>query len=213
MAWQELQRKIESEEFTAMLNVASTSKAYLTGLNEQPAFKELTQLLRDSFADVNEVVRRIRALATVEIDPHYENPYDSALAAYVWALAVTRPNIARVAAVAAVSARQTWWGREVATQVLDTIPTSLVNRETENAVFCFVSTEPELRATTASTSVQGWVLSGAMKIEHPPEVTLNSMVILNDSISVSYYNQQFLPGVIRKNERMSTETQRIEWTH
>ena len=59
MSLQMLFQQIESEEFTAKVNIASTRKVFLSALSEEPAFETLLELL-DNQKNVTPILSRIR---------------------------------------------------------------------------------------------------------------------------------------------------------
>ncbi len=138
MDWSQLLGEIESQEFAVRLNVASTRRVFLVALKAEPAFLRLTALLRETPALGTRVLRRVATLAGLDFDLRYEHPYDSALAAYAWALAAETPEAARIAAELLISTRQTLWAREIAHLILEAMPASTTDSETHN----LTTTEP-----------------------------------------------------------------------
>jgi hypothetical protein len=111
--------KIESPEFDAHVNVASTQRVFLAALKTSPAYRDLLQYLQRNPDAAQEIFSRVKDLVTLQFDPRYANPNDAAIAAYLWALAQTQPEFGRITAEVVLSARQTWWARTVALLVLD----------------------------------------------------------------------------------------------
>jgi hypothetical protein len=111
--------KIESPEFDAHVNVASTQRVFLAALKTSPAYRDLLQYLQRNPEASQEIFLRVRDLVALQFDPRYANPNDAAIAAYLWALAQTQPELGRMTAEVVLNARQTWWARTVALVVLD----------------------------------------------------------------------------------------------
>jgi hypothetical protein len=110
--------KVESDAFSAKANLASGWSTFRRALLEDATTARLTSALRDSLTNIETIVTRVYTLATVQIDHRYANPYDIALAAYLWALSMVAPGTARLAAEVVLGARQTWWARETASALL-----------------------------------------------------------------------------------------------
>src|SRR5271166_4276588 len=111
--------KIESPEFDAHVNVASTQRVFLAVLKTSPAYQELFLYLRRNAEASQVIFSRVKGLVALQFDPRYANPNDSAVAAYLWALAQTHPEFGRMTAEVVLNARQIWWARTVALLVLE----------------------------------------------------------------------------------------------
>src|SRR3989344_3234302 len=127
MSLQKLLAQIESESFVSSVNVVSTRRAFIEALFQNTDFTNLVKSLRDNADYRTALLARIRELATSQINHRYENPYDTAMATYAWALTQVSPKIARIGAELLTSARQTWWAREIAALILEEIPVSFVD--------------------------------------------------------------------------------------
>jgi len=132
MSLQKLLAQIESESFVSSVNVVSTRRAFIEALFQNTDFTNLVKSLRDNADYRTALLARIRELATSQINHRYENPYDTAMATYAWALTQVSPKIARIGAELLTSARQTWWAREIAALILEEIPVSFVDDVTES---------------------------------------------------------------------------------
>jgi|GEM_PF-6871341 len=129
---------VESAEFEAEVNLASTPRVFWSILSASQAFQELLAYLHEDPSNVIRVMQRAKVLVEIDVDPRFANPYDTALAAYVWALTKEEPPLARIAAEIALTANQTWWAREVAEIVLKPLPTldnTVQTHTTPNGLF------------------------------------------------------------------------------
>jgi hypothetical protein len=112
---------VESDAFSAQANLASGWTIFRAALLENATTTRLSSILRDSPKNVETIVNRVQALVNAQIDHRYANPYDVALAAYLWSLSAVDPGTARIAAEIVLGARQTWWARETASALLATL--------------------------------------------------------------------------------------------
>ncbi len=116
MTQAEAMREIEGHAFAARVNVGSDLRTFLRAAQEEPAVKFLfAELSREEAA--NTLVQRVSELSGEPVDPRYENPWDSALAIYLWMLSLKAPHLARIAAEATAQAAQCWWARTLAEQL------------------------------------------------------------------------------------------------
>ena len=87
--------RIESDRFSALVNVASNVKTFLRAVSEQPEITELAAAMHRP--DVSqEVCKRALAIASAEVDEAYEHPGDAALGAYLWLLSNMLPLVENV---------------------------------------------------------------------------------------------------------------------
>ena len=115
---------VESPRSAARLNVASGSEHFLRLLSQDPVVREL---LADATirSQAEDVLRRLLHLAQQCVDPRYENPFASALAAYLLVLHSTHLDLARIAAEAVrATARNCWWAERTAREALKRETTS-----------------------------------------------------------------------------------------
>ena len=165
MTWSEVFQQIESYEFAARINIASSRKIFLLALSTDPAFHKLAEMIREAADSSDRVLKRIKSLTEMQFDYRYENPFDAALAAYAWALAKESiPSHARIAAELLISARQTWWAREVASMILEEVPASVSDAQTENRSIVASGFKSEgIRAIISSGSVcQSFLVSALL---------------------------------------------------
>lgn len=160
--------KIESERFAARVNVANSLSVFLDALSEDPAFISLIEHIRENYPITLRILLRIKRLAGLEIDYRYANPYDSALAAYAWAIqTLDMPETASIAAELLLSARQTWWARKIASLIINESPESERTKKAEhtsNNVIKFLWKEDEERVTpSGSYGYQPDVLSALIR--------------------------------------------------
>ncbi|MBA3921134.1 MAG: hypothetical protein H0X31_05265 [Nostocaceae cyanobacterium] len=110
-------KKIESYEFAAIVNVASSFPIFLrTAYNEQVT-KELIKQLEDP-ENLWLVLKRSVELSQREIDLQYENPWDTALTVYLWVLSLTKLEAAQTAAAFVRQAKNGWWSTKFANALL-----------------------------------------------------------------------------------------------
>jgi hypothetical protein len=114
---QELFSGIESRRFAALVNVASNLKTFLRALDAQPEVQNLAAAMASSEVQ-SAVLARVTELAGKDFDQAYENPWDSALAAYVWLLNTADPQMAAAAATQVRTCSRCWWASKVAQKAL-----------------------------------------------------------------------------------------------
>lgn len=117
----DLFRDIESHEFAVELGIASTRELYRELLASHPHVLELIEAMAARRQVGAEILERINSISAIEHDPNYANPYDAALAAYLWCLNshwVSSPEVARFAANQVLKVNDLWWSRALAIEVL-----------------------------------------------------------------------------------------------
>lgn len=117
MTLKEATQEIESHEFVARVNVASDFRTFLRAVAEQKVIHVLSQELAAS-ENRQYVLNRVLELSRRKVDLRYENPWDTALTAYVWLLNVKDWDLAKIAAEAAARAPQCWWATKMAHHIL-----------------------------------------------------------------------------------------------
>jgi hypothetical protein len=116
MTFAETMRAIEQDEFAAEMNLAAGTKAFRRRLREHNLFRRLTELAKENPA---EVAGRIEGISHLEIDQGYENPFDTALSAYLMALSdVAEPERISKAAAAVLRTPKCWWASGLARELL-----------------------------------------------------------------------------------------------
>jgi hypothetical protein len=118
-ATEALFQSIESKQFSALVNVASNLKTFLRAADSQPEVRQLATAM--NLPDVRSaVLDRVLELARREIDSTCENPWDAALAVYLWLLQSTDGALAAAAAKKIQQCPGCWWARTMAERVLGT---------------------------------------------------------------------------------------------
>jgi hypothetical protein len=117
MIIREAMQEIESHEFAARLNVASDFRTFIQAAKSQEAVLTLWQEL-DSPEKCQQVLYRVFELSRQRVDPRYENPWDTALAVYVWLISSKDLDLARMAAEVAAQAPQCWWATKISRHIL-----------------------------------------------------------------------------------------------
>ena len=110
--------QIESPTFAARFCIASGKKVFLAALASDATVNKLAGRLRARPRLIDKVLKRIRELARQQVDTRYENPLDTALAAYLWCLDQVDRGVARIGAEFVLGAPQIWWARELSNVVL-----------------------------------------------------------------------------------------------
>lgn len=112
---------IESHRFSAVVNVASDFNHFLQALASTPEFRNL--LVSPSAPDARaRVLERLLEVAAREIDPAYENPWDAALAAYLYRIWRTDKSQALIAANRVLSCANCWWSQKLAQELVASAP-------------------------------------------------------------------------------------------
>jgi hypothetical protein len=109
--------QIESERFSATLNVVSGLKQFVRGLSSAVEIQELLASARSDM-DPGVVAGRFDQVAAQETDPVHENPWDVALAAYLHVLNQVDPNRAAICAERALHFPNGWWSTKIADEIL-----------------------------------------------------------------------------------------------
>lgn len=106
--------KIETHEFSGLLNLGSSLEPVCRAAREEPAVQDLWHELTSEEARL-ELFGRIVDLCHFETDVHYENSYDAALAVYLWLLTLSDPaagtpqSLGRLAAWIILGTPRLWW--------------------------------------------------------------------------------------------------------
>jgi hypothetical protein len=117
MTLDEVMKEIESHAFAARVNVASDLRTFLRAAQAERSVNDLLEEL-DSPEKRPAVLSKIYELTQRQVDPRYENPWDTALAVYVWAMSVRDSDLATIAAEAAAQAPQCWWAAKLSRKIL-----------------------------------------------------------------------------------------------
>lgn len=116
MTLQNVMETIEGHQFAAEVNLAAGFDAFHRGLQNHSLFGELADLIKDPGA-LKTVLVRLIELSRKPIRMQYENPFDSAMAAYLMAVDGVDPEVAAVAAEAVSKAPNCWWASQVSTGI------------------------------------------------------------------------------------------------
>jgi len=108
-------REIESSEFSAQMNIASGFKMFEELVTRNVWYVMLMSLTRELGPEI--LFKRIEELAASEFDHKYENPSDTALAAYVLILDEISHSAALSAAQILNDVKQLWWTKRVINRV------------------------------------------------------------------------------------------------
>lgn len=112
--------EIESHDFAAKLNVASSMRAFFAIAGNEPVVREMIEELSNSTESFEEILGHLNELSRLRIDRRYENPNDTALAILLWAIQFSNPNPGYVytAAEFVDRAPQCWYARKLARLLL-----------------------------------------------------------------------------------------------
>ncbi len=114
----ELFRNIESHDLAADLNLALNLSNFFKIADEQESIRNLKLLIND-LDNINIILLRINDLIEEKVDLRYENPYDTAVAVYTWALFSEHKQAGKIAAEYATNLRQGWWAIKYARNILN----------------------------------------------------------------------------------------------
>lgn len=117
MTFEETQMEIESGSMVTRLNAASGLKTFLRGIQGEHAVQELRKILTDKEIQEKAFSRLIQ-LSRQRIDRQYENPWDTALTIYLWAISSIDQALAVLAAEIVAQAPQCWWAKKLSSQLL-----------------------------------------------------------------------------------------------
>jgi len=117
MSLQNVMDSIEGHQFAAEANLAAGFDAFHRGLQNHLLFRELSDLMRDDAVALKTVLVRLIELSQTPIRMQYENPFDSAMAAYLMAVEGVDPEVAAVAAEAVSKAPNCWWASQISSRI------------------------------------------------------------------------------------------------
>lgn len=127
MSWHESLATVDNDNFAIELGRTAGTSAFFRAAKKTPAVSELVQVMRTSGEATEAVLDRLDALAALEIDPRYENPNDAALAALLWSVGASHPEMVLAAAEVVYRARQCWYSKKLAGMILSPAPTDSGN--------------------------------------------------------------------------------------
>ena len=114
----EIMDTIESRRLDARLNVASSFSIFFKAAYREQAPRALIEKMHNSPRNIWLVLQRTVELTQKEIDLRYENPWDTALTVYMWALSLVDLEIAETAAAFVAEADNCWWAKKLANHIL-----------------------------------------------------------------------------------------------
>jgi hypothetical protein len=160
--------QIESREYATAVNLASDYKQFLRAMRVNTQCQFLLRLTSISPENRNAVLTRLNELCQRPIDEEFENPWDAALATYLWVLSNIDLHLTAVAVNRVLSCRNCWWSKKLAEQLQDSIGRSeplTFNAGANTGYFqkgMMVSYDSH-----ASRSAQRIILNRARVAEHP----------------------------------------------
>jgi len=160
----ELFRAIESDRFSALLNVVSGYRSFTRAVEQQPEVQQLRSAMRQPDVQLSVFVRLVQLL-TREPDPKLENRNDVAVAVYIWSLTTLSSPLASVAAALVAQRHDFWWARKVAERV---VPFGSIPTESGSSI-SVLGDRPHLIVGACNTKPIGYVVfGGRRRIERPP---------------------------------------------
>jgi hypothetical protein len=96
MSLQNVMETIEGHQFAAEVNLAAGFDAFHRGIENHSLFRDLAVLIKDPGV-LKTVLVRLIELSRKPIRTQYENPFDSAMAAYLVAVDAVDPEVAAAA--------------------------------------------------------------------------------------------------------------------
>lgn len=122
MTFEEALFDIRGHEFAARLGVASDLRTFLRAAGKQDSVQTIFDEMSSgetSEESQRHVLCEILRLSRLRVDFRFQNPWDSALAALVWALSRVNLPLARLAVEAVMKAPQCWWAPRVADNIFE----------------------------------------------------------------------------------------------
>ena len=117
MTLDEVISAIEDSQFAAESNLASGSKTFHLNLRRHRMVSELAKHMKEPLV-AEAILKRVVELAGKPVQPLFENPFDTALTAYLTALEIQSPELLRHAAEAVVNTPNCWWAAEMSLRLL-----------------------------------------------------------------------------------------------
>ena len=108
---------IESRQFAAELSTVSSTEAFFGVLAHHPIVLRVLENLRTSGTQLEEMMGRVLDLCAVISDPRYENPYDVALATYLWLTHFSQQGISQSLAANIDRVPRTWYAKKLAFRI------------------------------------------------------------------------------------------------
>ena len=186
-------QEIESNQFSARLNVASSFKVFIHTALKESVFKELILELTKSRYNIWLVLQRATELAQKEFDSRYENPWDTALTIYLEALSLVKPKVAETAASFILRSPNCWWATRLAKSVLNkkktTIPSNVVKIDVDTGqqpIAARPISNPQRKASLPPYSLNKSSTSGlTMVTKSARRTNKSSQVVANFPVNVA----------------------------
>lgn len=170
-----IMQEIEGAEFRFVANLAGGIRAFKEIVREQKTFESLQEYVGSNADCGQEVLARIYTLASLETDPQYEHPYDTAMAAYLFALEITGSQYSAQAADVLTSVSTLWWAAKIADQVLAN------NEQRSQTTDVYETAEPDeipyLYLNNVVKDVKDYIV-GAVMLYHSRLLAANSRVLI-----------------------------------
>lgn len=118
---------IESPQFAADLTVASDRRTFLRGARRQDVVQSLAAAMRQCVGV--ELFERISDVMERAFDEAFQNPWDAAVAVYLWMLCGLNEELGKMAAIRIERSSHAcwWWAREVAGEILQAKTKSIIH--------------------------------------------------------------------------------------
>lgn len=166
---QTLFNQLESNETAARHGVASGLRQFLASLSADSAVRSLIARTRKEPEQAGVVFKRLTRLAEEEIDPRYEHPSDTAMAAYLIILNGTDESLYRTAAEVVAGAQNIWWAKKL-------VDSGRRSNHTSNEVFSSL----DFRVSDRNT----FEVSDSLEAMIPVRVTYTGRTLLRPDTSV-----------------------------
>jgi hypothetical protein len=113
-----IMESIENSQFTAITGIASSFSLFIKIIEKQDIVKELIEEIYESLENRWIILSRISELLNSTIDPNYENPYDTAISVYLWALSLVDLELSQTAAAFILNIENGWWSKKFAQHLM-----------------------------------------------------------------------------------------------
>ncbi|MFW9940464.1 MAG: hypothetical protein ACFFFT_05445 [Candidatus Thorarchaeota archaeon] len=110
-------KRIESDEFSFNVNISSDLHTFILNIQQEKAVNFLIENLNHNDIKIS-ILNRIINLANRQVDIRYENPWDSALATYLWILHVCDFDLAQLGAEITLQSQKCWWASKIANLII-----------------------------------------------------------------------------------------------
>jgi hypothetical protein len=118
MNWEQAIEEVESIEFDAQVNVASSTRGFFKAAARHSAVAQLLSCLSESGESAEELLGRIYQFSQFAVDPRYRHPKDTALAIFLWVMVSDKPEYGQLAAQFVDFAPNCWHAKKMARDVL-----------------------------------------------------------------------------------------------